>query len=175
MFEKCLAGFIYLYQILIQVHRAVCPAAEEPRLCGVEGDVQHTEAGNVIVPAEHLDGNDERVPCQVVEDARVKDVDRTVVGAGGHQGVVLVKPYTPHRLAVVSQRLKRHLREVHVKPHDPFVVTAHGAVVATGVDLHARDPFRARPQLAHERLRDKVVHANLGLRRNEKERFVGME
>lgn len=115
-------------------------------------EVEDTESVCDPVATQDLEGYDERVLHEIAVDCAVEDMDGTVVGRRGEQGIGGVVSDGPERLGVVSRRVSTDLRcecsnapqsfvwlgaEVKVEPTQLLIVTANDQIVTERVNIHA--------------------------------------
>ncbi len=99
-----------------QTNARVTAGREQPRLSGMERDVQHTRVVSHGVTAEHLKGHQQRVGQKVRVHHAMEHVHCSVIGARRKQRVAAVEGRAPQASGVVAQRLVRLVAQVQVVP-----------------------------------------------------------
>ena len=73
------------------------------------------------------------------------------------------------------QSLVRLGPQIHVKPQQFLVITAHNHIVTAPVHVKRRNPFSTRLQRLDELLRCEIVQAHISLRRGKEPRLGWVE
>lgn len=130
-------------------------------------DVQDTQLLDHLVALEHLDGHNDGVLHDIVDDLGMEDLQGSVVAGVGKQGELAMELDGADGLCVEAHRLEGAGGQLKLVPQQPAVVGADDEVVAARVDVEARDPAGTRLNDLDELLALQVVAPDHALGRDE--------